>query len=357
MGRLLLRIQPSSRTGHVSRYILNRGERMVDSRKIIRVFLASPGDLSDERASAKIVVDEFNAIYGEAFRCHVDLIGWEDTVSRYGRPQKIINQDVERCEYFIGMMWKHWGSPPDRDGKYTSGFEEEFELALRTRAKSGKPEISLLFKHVDQSLALDPGESLKRVIGFREKIVAEKQLYFEGFNNLRDFETKMRRCISSYVLNLLNLESTKIAEETKNAAEPDEVASTQQAILPMEGMAFLRNLIDGDRGTNEDGSASPLEVARFRLLGEILGKSGNDDKSLGVHDANILFAGKLDVEFSQMELDGLVSCGLRNVHYENVPLWHWLKLVTQYRANELAISTLVGPPEARRGALTAMRLI
>lgn len=119
---------------------------MVDSRKIIRVFLASPGDLSDERASAKIVVDEFNAIYGEAFRCHVDLIGWEDTVSRYGRPQKIINQDVERCEYFIGMMWKHWGSPPDRDGKYTSGFEEEFELALRTRCQKWEARNKFAFQ-------------------------------------------------------------------------------------------------------------------------------------------------------------------------------------------------------------------
>ena len=35
---------------------------MADSRKIIKVFLASPGDLQEERRAAKAVVDEFNRL-------------------------------------------------------------------------------------------------------------------------------------------------------------------------------------------------------------------------------------------------------------------------------------------------------
>ncbi len=84
---------------------------MTDTRKIIRVFLASPGDLQDERRTAKAVVEEFNKLWADAMGYHVELIGWEDTISQYGRPQGIINQDLERCELVIGMMWKRWGTP------------------------------------------------------------------------------------------------------------------------------------------------------------------------------------------------------------------------------------------------------
>jgi hypothetical protein len=66
---------------------------MADTRKIIKVFLASPGDLSDERRAAKAVVDEFNKLWADTLGYHVELVGWEDTVSRYGRPQELINQD------------------------------------------------------------------------------------------------------------------------------------------------------------------------------------------------------------------------------------------------------------------------
>src|SRR6266571_5504608 len=100
---------------------------MADSRKIVKIFLASPGDLTDERRAAKAVVDEFNALFADDFGYQVELIGWEDTVSVFGRPQATINRELERCELFVGLMWKKWGTPPGIAGRYTSGFEEEFE--------------------------------------------------------------------------------------------------------------------------------------------------------------------------------------------------------------------------------------
>lgn len=101
---------------------------MTDSRKIVKVFLASPGDLADERRAVNAVVNELNAEYAEAFRYQVELVGWEDTVSVYGRPQAIINRELERCELFVGLMWKKWGTPPDTTGSYSSGFEVRVDL-------------------------------------------------------------------------------------------------------------------------------------------------------------------------------------------------------------------------------------
>src|SRR6266481_2531665 len=131
---------------------------MITSRKIVKVFLASPGDLQDERRAAKHVVDVFNKQWADNLGVHVELVGWEDTVSRFGRPQESINRDLDQCELFIGVMWKKWGSPPSDDGRYTSGFQEEFERSIESRRTGQRPEISLLFKAIDPELLKDPGE-------------------------------------------------------------------------------------------------------------------------------------------------------------------------------------------------------
>src|SRR5207302_97562 len=81
-------------------------ERMADTRKILKVFLASPGDLKEERRAAKGAIDEINSLVANSFGYHVELVGWEDTVSRFGRPQAVINAELDHCEYFIGMLWK-----------------------------------------------------------------------------------------------------------------------------------------------------------------------------------------------------------------------------------------------------------
>jgi hypothetical protein len=96
---------------------------MADSRKVVKVFIASPGDLQDERRVAKAVVDEFNKLWADKLGYHVELVGWEDTIAGFGRPQDLINRELERCELFVGMIWRRWGTSPAASGPYTSGFE------------------------------------------------------------------------------------------------------------------------------------------------------------------------------------------------------------------------------------------
>ena len=97
-------------------------------RKILTVFLASPSDLVEERKVARKVVETINRIVSLSIGWHIDLRGWEDTLPNSGRPQAHINKDVESCDLFIGMLWGRWGSST---GQYSSGFEEEFELAKK----------------------------------------------------------------------------------------------------------------------------------------------------------------------------------------------------------------------------------
>src|SRR5690349_21024400 len=111
---------------------------MRPDRRVIKVFLASPGDLADERRAAKEVVDEHNALHAASTGYQIELVGWEETVTSFGRAQSLINQDLAGCELFVGMLWKHWGTPPDAGGRYTSGFEEEFRTSLERRKIEGK---------------------------------------------------------------------------------------------------------------------------------------------------------------------------------------------------------------------------
>ena len=70
---------------------------MTETRKVVKVFLASPGDLQDERRVARAEVDDFNKLWADRSGYHVELIGWEDTVTTFGRPQATINRDLEQC--------------------------------------------------------------------------------------------------------------------------------------------------------------------------------------------------------------------------------------------------------------------
>ena len=176
---------------------------MAGTRRFVKVFLASPGDLAEERKVAKVIVDDFNSQLADALGYQVELVGWEDTLPGVGRPQAIINRDLDGCDLFVGMLWKRWGTPPGTE-PYTSGFEEEFKRSMTRNAKEGRPEVNLLLKDLDAASLADPGDHLKKVIAFKDQVFAEKQLLAGTFADVRDFESKFRKCIQGYVIALAN---------------------------------------------------------------------------------------------------------------------------------------------------------
>ncbi len=69
--------------------------------------------------------------------------GWEDVIPSAGRPQEIINTLVEKCDIFICMFHKRFGSP---SGKAKSGTLEEFLKAYNKWKDKKKPHTMLYFK-------------------------------------------------------------------------------------------------------------------------------------------------------------------------------------------------------------------
>jgi hypothetical protein len=335
---------------------------MATSRKIVKVFLASPGDLQDERRAAKHVVDVFNKQWAENLGIHVELVGWEDTVSQFGRPQETINRDLDQCELFIGVMWKKWGSPPSDDGKYTSGFQEEFERSVESRRVGKRPEISLLFKAIDPDLLKDPGDDLKKVIAFRNKVTAERTVLFQEFSTPLEFDDQVRGCITSYVQDLQREEAENRSNENQAAApdtsEGGKVQSAQTSTpFSSEGTSFLRAFVEpNDRDLTVD-PVTPTEVARFRLLGTRISAHGNDESVVGAHDANIIYGEKGSLSLSVQEKIGLVDAALDSFYSHNVPLWYWLEDLSGRLGGDLTFASMFGPTSRRVGALAAMRVV
>ena len=85
-----------------------------------------------------------------------------------------------------------------------------------------------------------------------------------------------------------------------------------------------------------------VESFNGRLRDECLvGVQGNDEGVLGIHDANLLFAGRDNVQLGHREMIGLFACGLENYTSSNVPLWHWYASVKADESHFLQLYSLL----------------
>ena len=334
---------------------------MPSTRKILRAFLASPGDLQEERQAIRGVVAEFNDSWADELGYQVELLGWEETVAGYGRPQHLINQEVDQCDLFIGMIYKRWGTPPSRSGEFTSGFHEEFRRSMIRRERSGNPEISLFFKTISEEFMIDPGDDLKRVLEFKEQIISEKKILFQKFSTVRDIEGLVRKCVTKYVNSIRATDVFSESDETKavRARSEGDNRNPETSPLSTEGFSFLSNLVDRIGHEEAMDKLSAFDVARFRLIANSISKFGNEELNLGVHDINILFsAHPEDTELSDREKLCLVRLGFQHFSNENVPLWCWYSTLSTHRPNVAVWSSLIGTnDEEKIGAISVLNAL
>lgn len=341
---------------------------MSSTRKIIRAFLASPGDLQDERKAIRGAVEEFNDTWANVLGYQIELVGWEETVAGYGRPQHLINQDLDRCDLFLGMIWKKWGTPPDSEGHFSSGFEEEFTRSVARRDKDGSPEISLFFKQIPDEFMADPGDDLKKVLEFQEKIIAGKKILYQQFTTMRDIETLVRKCVSAYVNRVRSEDESSEIEDLPAKSAPsdsnevsEDGADRDSSPLSAEGFEFLENLMERIRQPDSLNMLSASDIARFRLLANSISKSGNQEMNVGVHDINILFAAHAQgLELGEKEMLALARLGFRHLTNENVPLWCWYSALEDSRFNPVFPSSVFATNESETvgaiSVLTALEL-
>ena len=165
---------------------------------LIRVFLASPGDVSDERKAVREVFEDINRTLGNDKQVRFEVVGWDtDSIPAYGNdPQELVNKQIgamESYDLFIGIMWNRFGGATPRAG---SGTEEEFNRAVDSINKSGTPWIMCYFNQAPftpQNAA--EAEQKFKVMKFKER-VQERGLTAD-YNGVPDLRSKLRNHVET----------------------------------------------------------------------------------------------------------------------------------------------------------------
>jgi tetratricopeptide (TPR) repeat protein len=165
----------------------------------IRVFIASPNDLAEERRVFRSAIDQLNDGFGDGANVEYVALGWEDTLASTGRrSQGIINKDIDSCDVFILAMHRRWGQDAPDAGIYSSYTEEEFHRAMERWKKDGTPEIFVFFKRVDAAFEADAGPQLKKVIEFRKQLEETRKILYHYFDSLDSFLKEVDTHLRAY---------------------------------------------------------------------------------------------------------------------------------------------------------------
>jgi Domain of unknown function (DUF4062) len=144
--------------------IVPASKKTMNTKRVIRIVVASPGDVQAERdILADKVIPELNKNIAKNHNLLLEIDRWEtDTHPGFhiDGPQGLIDEilEIDRCDILIGIFWKRFGSPI-KSGE--TGTEHEFMTAYQAWQQQGTPEIMMYFKEKDflptkQDLAQSP---------------------------------------------------------------------------------------------------------------------------------------------------------------------------------------------------------
>lgn len=157
---------------------------MANEIKLVRILLASPGNLSADRKIVREVVETINRDSGRRSGFHAEVVGWEThsppAAGEYA--QAVINDQFPKdIDIFLGLLGSYFGTPTKT---HASGTEEEFHVAYDAWSKNKSPEIMFYFSNQSSGLRdIDP-DQLKLVKDFKKTITGKGVYYFEYENEL-----------------------------------------------------------------------------------------------------------------------------------------------------------------------------
>jgi len=183
-----------------------------ESVKTVRIFIASPGDVAEERDIASLVVGELNRIFGNPFGVELDAVRWE-THAWPGigdDTQDVINKQIGEFDILVGVMWRRFGSPTKRA---RSGTGEEFERAYDLFKKHGRPKIMFYFRTTPfYTTDLKELAQFRKVVVFRKALEKLGVLYWT-YDAPLQFERNVREHLTRQLLQMAEVAPAAEREE------------------------------------------------------------------------------------------------------------------------------------------------
>lgn len=138
--------------------------------KIIRIFLASSSELREDRDAFELYFRQQNdRLRKEGL--YIEIVRWENYLDAMSntRLQDKYNQEIRNCDIFVSLF-------KTKTGKYT---EEEFNVAIQTYKKTGKPQIYTYFQKAMVSTSVSNRADVQSLWDFQKKLEKLGHFYTE----------------------------------------------------------------------------------------------------------------------------------------------------------------------------------
>lgn len=163
---------------------------MLETYQSLKIFISSPGDVSDERAVAESVIADVNNSCRDTLGIHVDAHTWkrlppltpnmpDETI------QQMIDDEVRRCNAFVLLLHKRYGTV--EPGHTKSNTEREIEVALDMLAEGQRIMFLSYFKNLLPNS--DPGDQEVRVGKLRAELES-RGVFYGTFKDLSEFRER-----------------------------------------------------------------------------------------------------------------------------------------------------------------------
>jgi formylglycine-generating enzyme required for sulfatase activity len=275
---------------------------MTETVRVIRVFLASPGDVPEERAQARhLIKDDLPALPFIKDKAWLKVVAWDDPTSRAPMPatlspQRAIELGMTRpceCDIVVVVFWSRMGTPLDveRHGQkngvrpYWSGTEWEYENALQTSETTGKP-VVLVYRRLS-GVSLNPEapdfeervEQLRRVkeffAEFRDPTTGAWLRGYTEYETPEEFGELLKVDLLHYIQQLL--------EEKPTASETEPESVPKRPIWEGSPFPGLRAFTPDDApiffGRERETAALIKQLGEQRFVA-VVGASGSGKSSL-----------------------------------------------------------------------------
>ena len=141
--------------------------------QLLRVFVASPSDVAEERKAIDPIVAEINQTIARRLKIMLDVVMWEtDTYPGIapGGPQAVIEKqiDLDNTDLVIGIFWRRFGTDT---GFGNSGSSHEIKRACELSALRKKPHVMVYFCEKPSIVrTLDEAEQQRKLFEFKEQL-------------------------------------------------------------------------------------------------------------------------------------------------------------------------------------------
>jgi tetratricopeptide (TPR) repeat protein len=164
---------------------------MVDALPL-RIFLASPGDLEEERAAVRACVEEHWARRDGESNVTYEVIEWDRVRGTARRAQEAIDELIAESHFMVVLFKGAWGSEPGSPWGYTSGTEEELFTGLLELGQPEQPMRDIWVGFID-----DPNPN-EQIVKLRQQIIDRHSVMFESIADLQDLKLKLADRLESW---------------------------------------------------------------------------------------------------------------------------------------------------------------